>query len=575
MLNPITGNYVISGGHESVMVLWQLDTGRKHFLPHLSSPICNIVVSPTGNSFAIKLADNCVIILSARELQPYATIIGLQLSPKMAKVRGQFVPEASCGTTATVLHPQYPDQLLVAVPASRQTSQDGHCPANASVLQTYNIHTNSHISRQALARTNTTVLNVNPEGSEILSPDIKYLDISQDGKWMATVDSWSPHPQDVKALGLSDAEDLRTADHEETFLKFWKWNNFSSLWELVTRIDKPHFSDNGPTPVLGLASRPHSEEFVTLGTDAMLRIWCPNSKPRSGLKAGPDAMQQLGSWKCRNVIDLKGSFDPTKTGGLKAASLAFSEDGSVLAVCLPGVSTTNTCPALLIDAQKCIIHYGRIGAYSGDPCAVKFLGRYLVIASKRSVYVWNTVDDLVRVLGSPIDPQSIGNSQLLAVSPKTRTFAVATQRSRSASAKNSRVPQFLIQVYDIESLAPVFSLSMGKCLLALLSDSHSGDYVAVDIAANVQRFGCSDRTSHTATRFPELSTRLNSGLVDLFGSQGPVLQPRSLPNTNTPDTDKTPSRRGMLSGVFGDVPSFVLPPASVLFRNVVQSLSSI
>lgn len=574
MLNPTTGNYVISGGHESVMVLWQLDTGRKQFLPHLPSPICNIIVSPTGNSYAIKLANNCIIVLSARELQPYATIIGLQLSPKMAKARGQFVPEASRGTAVTVLHPQHPDQLLVAVPASRQTSQDGHCLANASVLQTYDIHTNSHISRQALARTNMTALNVNPEGSEILSPDIKYLDVSQDGKWMATVDSWSPYPQDVKALGLSDAESLRTADHEETFLKFWKWNNSSSLWELVTRIDKPHFSDNGPTPVLGLASRPHSEEFVTLGTDAMLRIWCPNSRPRSGLKTGSNAMLQLESWKCRNVIDLKGSSDPTKTGGLKAASLAFSEDGSVLAVCLPGVSTTNPGPALLIDSQKCIIHYSRIGAYSGDPYAVKFLGRHLIIASKRSVYVWDTVDDLVKVLGSPIDPQSTGNPQLLAVSPKTRTFAVATQRSRSASAKKSRVPQFLIQVYDIESLAPVFSLSMGKCPLALLPDSHSGDYIAVDTAATVQRFGCSDRTSHTATRFPELPTRLNSGLVDLFGSQGPALQPRSLPNTSTPVTDKTSSRPGTLSGIFGDVPSFVLPPAGVLFRNVLQSLSS-
>lgn len=360
------------------MVLWQLDTGRKQYLPHLSSAICNIVVSPTGNSYAVKLADNSVMVLSARELQPYATIIGLQLLPKM----GKFKDTAPCDTTAAVLHPQFPDQLLVAVPSSRQNTQDGHCLASSPVLQTYNILTNKHISRQALARTNTTILKISPEGSEITTPDIKHLSVSQDGKWMATVDSWSPFPQDTKALGLGFSGDSRTRNHEETFLKFWKWNKSSSLWELVTRIDGPHFSGYGPAPVLGLASRPHSNEFITIGADAILRIWCPNQKPRSGLKTGPDVVQQLETWKCRNTIDLKGNIGFNKAGHLDAACFTFSEDGSVLAVCLPSESIEKPNIALLIDAQQCTIHYSRAGAYRGDPCAVKFLGRHLIIASK-------------------------------------------------------------------------------------------------------------------------------------------------------------------------------------------------
>ena len=568
-----SGNYIISGGQESVMVLWQLDTGRKQYLPHLSSAICNIVVSPTGNSYAVKLADNSIMILSARELQPYAIIIGLQLPPKMGKLKDN----SPCGTTAAVLHPQYPDQLLVAVPASRQNTQDGHCLANSPVLQTYNILTNKHVSRQALARTNTTILKISPEGSGITTPDIKHLSVSLDGKWMATVDSWSPFPQDMKAFGLSYIGDSRTRDYEESFLKFWRWNNSSSLWELVTRIDGPHFSEDGPAPVLGLASRPHSNEFVTIGADSILRIWCPNQRQHSGLRTEPDMVQQLETWRCRNTIDLKGNINSSKARNLDAACLTFSEDGSVLAVCLPSESTEKPNLALLVDAQKCTIYYSRAGAYRGDPCAVKFLGRHLIIASTHSVSVWDTVDDLVRIPRSPIDALPAGKSQTLAVSSKSHTFAVATQQSQNRpgnSARKSRTTDFYVQVYDIESLEPVSSISMEKRPLALLSDSHSGDYIIVDAATNVQRFGCSGRTSQTTIRFPELSTSLNSGLVDLFGSHGPSLQPRSLQTMTKMDTDDHFSKIGGLSGVFGEAPSFVLPSASVLFKNVVHSLCS-
>lgn len=549
------------------MVLWQLDTGRKQFLPHLSSPICNVVISPAGNSYAVKLADNSIMVLSARELQPYATVTGLQVSPKMVKPKGQCGSNTLSSTTAAVLHPQYPDQLLVAVPASRQMSQDGHYSAISPVLQTYNIHTNNHISRQALARTNTTVLKISPEGSEITTPDIKFLDISQDGNWMATVDCWSPFPQDIKALGLSNTRDGRTNSHEETFLKFWKWNRASSLWELVTRIDGPHFLDGGPTPVLGLASRPRSNEFVTIGADAVLRVWSPNSRLRSGLQSGPNAAQQLETWKCRNIVDLKGSSGPNKTEHLSTACLTFSEDGSVLAVCLPSTSTANPGPVLLLDAQKCTIHYSRPGTYSDDPCAIRFLGRHLIVASKRAVSVWDTVDDLVRIPASPVDGLSAGKSQpLLAVSPKTRTFAVALHDLQHT--KKSRTAKFYVQVYDIDSLLPVFSFSVEKCPLVITSDPRSGDYIIVDAGASVQRFGCSDRTAQTTTRPRELPSRFNSGLVDLFGSQNSALQ-----STVMLDTERAPSQSGGLSGVFGEAPSFVSPPASVLFRNVVQSLS--
>lgn len=551
------------------MVLWQLDTGRKQFLPHLSSPICEIVISPAGDSYAVKLADNCVVVLSARELQPYATITGLQLSPRLARSKHKNSPQDI--TAAAVLHPKYPSQLLVAVPASRHGAQDSHCPSNP-VLQTFDIHANTHISRQALSRTNTTVLKISPEGSEINTPDIKYLDVSQDGKWMATFDSWTPHPQDVKGLGLNDTGDSTMTNYQENYLKFWKWNGSSTIWELVTRIDNPHASVNGVAPVLELVSRPRSNDFVTIGTDAKLRMWYPNTRPRVGLKTGSNAEKQLEAWKCRNIIDLKGDLTHG-TYNLTTACLAFSEDGSVLAVCLPSGGSANPGTVVLIDAQECTIRYSRVGAHCNNPCAVKFLGRHLVIASNRSVSVWDTVDDLVRVLEPSLDYLSGGKSQqLLAVNSRTRTFAVATKNSQNSS-KKSRALQAQVKVYDIETLAPVFSCTIGKSPVALLSDSHSGDYIIIDSAAGVQRVGCFDKPLQPTTRSHELSavpTQLNSGLMDLFGDQGLGVRARPLPHGH--DKSEASERSGGVSDIFSGVPSFVLPPVSVLFRNVVQSL---
>ncbi|GAQ05617.1 hypothetical protein ALT_2938 [Aspergillus lentulus] len=297
------------GGDESVMVLWQLDTGRKQFLPHLSSPICNLVVSTTGKAYIVKLADNCIMVLSATELQPYVTITGLQLCPKVNKLADAALPESriSFQPPAAVLHPQFHDRLLVAVPASRHAARDYHSTTSSCVLQTYDIRTNSQISRQALSRTNATTLRISPEGTEIVAPDVSHLDICQDGKWMATIDDWMPRPEDIRALEPNSTSTGSHTLYRETYLKFWRWDEVSNMWELATRINSPHSCDSVSVPILDLASRPYSHEFATVGCDAMLRFWCASNRPRLGL-ATKRPEHQYQTWKCRGTIDLKGEF---------------------------------------------------------------------------------------------------------------------------------------------------------------------------------------------------------------------------------------------------------------------------
>lgn len=563
------------------MVLWQLDTGRKQFLPHLSSPICNIVVSPSGILYAVKLADNSIMVLSAKELQPLASIVGLQACHKSAKISAgsnQLASDAyRCfGTTAAALHPKRSDQLLIAVPASQRTSKNPGNLARSPVLQTYDIRTNNHISRQALARTNTTTLSISPEGSEITTPDIEHLDVTQDGNWLATVDTWSPNPDDLKALNPRCLPINGKFDHyQEIFLKFWRWNCLSNLWELVTRVDGPHFSEEGSVSVLGLVSQPCSHAYATIGADAVLRFWCPNTRQRSGLKAD-SAEQKLETWKCRRTVDLKGYVGNNGTRGLNGACISFSEDGSVLAVCLAPQSDACRNVALLIDAHKCEVRHSRPGPFSGCPGSMRFIGRHLVIASNQSLSVWDTVDDVVRRIGSPEPSQYIST----AVNSKTRTFAVATQSHRdnnsSRSNRKRRKEKFHIRIYDMGSLTLSYELALKVRPIVLLSDSFSGGYVVVDAAADVLRLDCLDRASKITNHFHELPLHRTTGFADLFGDH--ISHAHQKPHlhapTTTADAEGTSLSPRALDGIFGNAPPFSLPSFSVLFQDVVQCLTS-
>ncbi|KAG7109001.1 U3 small nucleolar RNA-associated protein 17 like [Verticillium longisporum] len=64
------GHYLVSGGSENTLVLWQVDTAITTYLPHLPGAIENIVVSPSGAQYAIHLDDNSSMVISTSEMKP-------------------------------------------------------------------------------------------------------------------------------------------------------------------------------------------------------------------------------------------------------------------------------------------------------------------------------------------------------------------------------------------------------------------------------------------------------------------------------------------------------------------------
>ena len=605
-VDVVIGNYIISGGLETVLVLWQLDTGVKHFLPHLASPICNITVSPAGDLYAVKLADNSVMVLSTTELQPVASFSGLQLPWTVETRESQSQPKSgiyrSTGRTSSfnashpppaVLHPVNPSVLLLAV-SPQLTSPDSSPASNTALLQTFDIQGHHQISRQALARTNATVLNNGPGGAEVATPDIKLIKITRDGKWMATVDEWAPRSQDIKPLHVADIEFDEGIDcRYEIFLKFWEWNEGTRGWELVTRIDDPHHQTSlGSTHVLDLASDPRGSEFATLGDDGVVRLWTCTTKYRGGVKAGTEQEdRQLKIWKCRSTIELGGISQRVRQDNPSCGCLGFSEDGSVLAVCWKGDTGVGANPVYLVDPRTSEVHHTRDGLWDGIPRGVGFLGRDLITLSSKLV-VWDTVDDKLKLgvlLPDTTPRQALGtDNPLLAINHRSNTFAVTLttpiENKGRGVIKRKAGRCVEVRVFSTGSSAPLYEFALEDTPCAMLPDPMSGDYVIVDSAAQIRRLSLGHPTSmpQATTDIPSLAT---GRLDNVFGNRSLNNEPslkkqegmlfskteRAKEHLHELQEERKESNKTQLSNVFDAGYTFMLPEFSILLHNMMNA----
>lgn len=66
------GAYLLSGGEESVLVIWQLHSGKKEFVPRLGAPINTVTVLKTGieeEEYLVGLADATYLFVSSGSLK--------------------------------------------------------------------------------------------------------------------------------------------------------------------------------------------------------------------------------------------------------------------------------------------------------------------------------------------------------------------------------------------------------------------------------------------------------------------------------------------------------------------------
>ncbi|TGZ83749.1 WD40 repeat-like protein [Ascodesmis nigricans] len=481
----LEGEYIISGGEETVLVLWQLETGHKQFLPHLGSPIQNIVVSPQGTSYAVALADNSVMSLSTTELTPTANVAGIQ------SIVQKRTEDTGVRTVPCVLHPTITNHLLIAAP-SDQSNPDSACP----YLQTFDTASDRHISRQALARTNATTINISPEHHVVREPSITSLAITFDGEWLASVDEWNPpKPESPLPDNATGGQGLK----REVFLKFWRWNARRKEWDLVTRVDSPHPSldSTGDESILDLAPLPGSHGFVTVGTDGIARIWRPKDRNRPGA-----TMTGLTNWSCRKNINFntphnalailngKSKSSPEETLLSKWGSIAVSQDASVFAIATPDASLRDTT-IHIVDPNTGAIPLTLSGLALGPDAKVDLTDRFLILAGTQKILVWDLAANspVFEHIISELCPKATTDPTIhLAIDHRAQTFAVsistASEKKKDKYIHKTRAAH--LYVFRPSNAQPVWSGFTHTRVAALKPVPAGKGFMLLDVNARVQ-----------------------------------------------------------------------------------------
>ncbi|GFS45286.1 transducin/WD40 repeat-like superfamily protein [Actinidia rufa] len=289
------GAYLYSGGKEGVLVIWQLDTGKKKFLPRIGSPLLFFINSPDPSLSSISCADNQIHLMKMPSMEILKSIAGIKLPcsvPEICKNSfSGFVFDCAAG--------------LVAVCA------ENYC------IQFYSLFDDREISQVQICERN------HQPGDE-LTVILTLAALSLDGCVMSTVETRLPE-EGIGGL---------------VSLKFWMCGSQIKDFSLSTIIYEPH-RDSG---VSAIAFHPTRRMSVSTSYGGDFKIWVGNQDIQQ-----KDKMLQKTRWTCHAV----GSY---KKKPMTAA--AFSADGSVLAVAAETVITLwdpemNVLVAVIGDSLEC------------------------------------------------------------------------------------------------------------------------------------------------------------------------------------------------------------------------------
>ncbi|EPY52574.1 U3 snoRNP-associated protein Nan1 [Schizosaccharomyces cryophilus OY26] len=345
----LDGEYLVSGGQEGVLVLWTLETSHRQFLPRLGSSIDSISVSHNSDSYALHLGDNSLTVIKAVDLTEQIHVRGIHhMIPGPSDKMTSEDDRKAIGELFKFSTVNRRGELMLL----SSSCFNGHFVA----LQQYDLKADACIRNFEVARysygsvSKTAAASPANETGYISSIAVA---CSNDDSYIATLDCWTTNTVDQQQRKI-----------KQTALKFWQFDTVAKTWKLMTRIDQPH--DNNQD-VLGLISTTTGNKFVTLGTDATLRVWTLSSR----------------TWVCsamRRFANIIGqstySFSHALTNSLDGSIIAFGFDA-----CVHLVHSETLETIFIIEVP-----------HGGPIENIKFLGEeYLVIVSQRRLMIWNVV----------------------------------------------------------------------------------------------------------------------------------------------------------------------------------------
>ncbi|CAD7702025.1 unnamed protein product [Ostreobium quekettii] len=251
--------FLLSGGKEAVLVIWEVETLQKRFLARLGSTILSISVSPRDPALYVLGQDgNAIRVVNTATDKTECSILGISPCP-----RGT---DGCQSTAASVIQPG--SGYLVV-------------PTNNSVLQFYNVRRNKHVAYLQTAPRNQVSLTEaemdkgsNPLGPPA-EPHVSALAFNRDASVLVTVGT-VPQPGPSHCV--------------RTELKFWDAAGHSQEpYELNTIVNDPHGG-----LVSSLCYSPSDDSAVTTSSSGDFKVW-----HRRGCG-------DVTAWHCRSVGSYRG-----------------------------------------------------------------------------------------------------------------------------------------------------------------------------------------------------------------------------------------------------------------------------
>ncbi|KAK7110343.1 WD repeat-containing protein 75-like [Littorina saxatilis] len=327
------GSYLLSGGHECVLVKWQMNSENKDFLPRLGTPLHSITSSPDGTLYVTSHTDNVLQIITSNFHIEHA-------------IRG--LARAHLG----IEDPSKPIPVgLLCDPRSKALVTNGR-PGH---LQFYCMNTD------------TQLFNLDIVGQNYVSPDnlkkplvvteVEQAAFDRSGNWLATFEHWD--------------DGQMTPEYR---IKFWSYNRKQQNYQLNTTVESPH------TQVVGClqfrpqskSQSPHTPAMVSTGADGFFKLWILVSEAQIN--------RTVERWTCDSV----GYYRDRPAGMAR-----FSEDGSVLAVAFQKTLTLwepedNVMKATL-SLPTCNKHI-KFVEFGGKSCS-----HFVVTTTDSHLTVWNLI----------------------------------------------------------------------------------------------------------------------------------------------------------------------------------------
>ncbi|CAI4526082.1 AFI_G0024370.mRNA.1.CDS.1 [Saccharomyces cerevisiae] len=314
------GSYLLSGGWEKVMSLWQLETNSQQFLPRLNGIIIDCqVLGPQGNYYSLILqmtennsnSDYQFSLLNASDLTSKLSING-PLPVFNSTIKHIQQPISAMNTknsnSITSLNHSKKKQSRKLIKSRRQdfTTNVEINPINKnlyfphiSAVQIFDFYKNEQVNYQYLTSgVNNSMGKVRFE-LNLQDPIITDLKFTKDGQWMITYEIEYP-PND-----LLSSKDLTH------ILKFWTKNDNETNWNLKTKVINPHGISVPITKILpSPRSVNNSQGCLTADNNGGLKFWSFDSHE--------------SNW-CLKKISL-----PNFNHFSNSVSLAWSQDGSLI-----------------------------------------------------------------------------------------------------------------------------------------------------------------------------------------------------------------------------------------------------